>query len=202
MQVTTIISDIAGVLLRRDPTWNEDTKWEAQLGLKKGVLFQALFHPEWDEAALLGHLADQEVFQQASAILGLERDQLTGFEQVFWSQYQLNEELATFLTSLRPHVRVALLSNAWPGARSAFNRLFCLDTLVDLQIYSAEEGLVKPDERLYFLTLERLAIQPGEAFFLDDRWENIQAAQQLGLRTFLFQENSQAIAAIQQAVHV
>jgi len=65
MQVTTIISDIAGVLLRHDPNWNEDTQWEAQLGLKKGSLSQALFHPERDKAALLGHLSQREVLRIA-----------------------------------------------------------------------------------------------------------------------------------------
>jgi len=152
----------------------------------------------WHKAAKLS--GKGQVFQQASALLGLEHDQLDGFEQAFWSQYQLNEELATFLSGLRPRYRVTLLSNAWSGARSAFNRLFCLDTFVDLQIFSAEEGLAKPDERLYLLALERLGIRPGEAFFLDDRLENVHAAQQLGFRTLLFKENTQAIASIQHAV--
>ncbi|GCE51166.1 2-haloacid dehalogenase/putative hydrolase of the HAD superfamily [Thermosporothrix hazakensis] len=89
----------------------------------------------------------------------------------------LHHELATFLHSLRPRYKVALLSNAWSEARSDFNRLFHLDRFVDLQIFSAEEGLAKPDERIYRLALTRLGVAPEETLFLDDRLENILAAQ-------------------------
>ena len=200
MQVTTLLSDIAGVLLQHDPTWQEDATWEAQFGLPRGSLLHTLFEPERDAAALRGQLSQQDLFEQTSVLLGLESEQLAAFEPAFWLQYQLNEELAAFVCRLRARYRVVLLSNAWSGARTAFNRLFALDTLADFQIFSAEEGFAKPDARLYLLALERLHIQPAEALFLDDRLENIQAAHLLGFRTLLFQDNAQAIPALQQVL--
>lgn len=202
MPITTIISDLGGVLLLRDPAWKEDLEWEAQLELKRGALFQALFQPQRDTAALLGEISEQEIFRLASVALGLEPDQLSGFKQAFWAQYQLNKELATFFTHLRPLIHIAFLSNAWSGARGAFNHLCRLDTLADLQIFSYEEGRLKPDERLYLLALERLSIKAEDALFIDDRLENIQAAQKLGIHTHLFRENNQTILAIQRILNL
>ena len=40
------------------------------------------------------------------------------------------------------------------------------DKMTDLFIYSHEEGVAKPDRRMYELTCERLGVQPAEMIFL------------------------------------
>jgi HAD superfamily hydrolase (TIGR01509 family) len=51
----------------------------------------------------------------------------------------------------------------------------------DAILFSAEEGLKKPDPELYRRALARLNVQPGEAVFVDDFSENVEAARALGL---------------------
>jgi len=53
-------------------------------------------------------------------------------------------------------------------------------------VVSGEERLVKPDPALYRLALERFGLMPGEAIFIDDRAENISAAEALGIRGHVF----------------
>jgi epoxide hydrolase-like predicted phosphatase len=197
MEINAVISDIMGVLLLKDPHWRKDVYWEKHLGLPRGTLFSALFEAETDQAAILGHISHREVFRRACQMLQLPPDALNGFEQALWEELIFNHELASFLQQLRPRYKTALLSNAWSNARHNIERLFQLHTFVDLQIFSAEEGLAKPDPRLYHLALSRLGVQPAEAIFIDDREENILAAQQIGMHTILFEDNKQAIAALQ-----
>ena len=53
-------------------------------------------------------------------------------------------------------------------------------------VVSALEGVAKPDERIYRITLERLGVAPQEALFVDDSPVNVEAARKLGIQTVLF----------------
>ena len=76
---------------------------------------------------------------------------------------------------------MATLSNSWSDGRRECTRRLGLDGLVDLMVFSAEEGVAKPDPEIYRRTLDRLGVSPAEAVFIDDRPENVAAAQSLGI---------------------
>lgn len=53
-------------------------------------------------------------------------------------------------------------------------------------IVSGDERLVKPDPAIYHLALDRFGLQPGEAVFVDDREENVAAANGVGMHGLPF----------------
>ena len=53
-------------------------------------------------------------------------------------------------------------------------------------IVSGTEKLVKPDEAIYRLAVERFGIVPEQAIFIDDRAENVAAAEAIGMAGHLF----------------
>ncbi|WP_340264571.1 HAD family hydrolase [Sphingobium mellinum] len=55
-------------------------------------------------------------------------------------------------------------------------------------LVSGVEGLVKPDPAIYRLALDRFGLAPHESFFIDDREENVAAAQALGIRSHQFRD--------------
>ena len=112
---------------------------------------------------------------------------------------ELNGELVHFLGTLRPQYKVATICNG--GSREAVNRKFGLGELVDLMIFDNEEGVSKPDPRIYLLTLDRLAICPQTAIFVDNKQENVAAARALGMVAIQFQNTPQTISAIQIALN-
>lgn len=75
-------------------------------------------------------------------------------------------------------------SEAWPGvqAMSPVFRHF-QDVVV-----SAEEGVIKPDPRIYEIALLRTGLRPEDLLFVDDSPANIAAAGALGFHTHLFQD--------------
>ena len=56
----------------------------------------------------------------------------------------------------------------------------------DGEVVSCEEGMVKPQPEIYDLLLERFNLVPEETLFIDDRKENVEAAERKGIRTVHF----------------
>ncbi len=81
---------------------------------------------------------------------------------------------------------LAELSNTVPSHADVIRKAGLYD-LFDEVILSFEVGLRKPDPRIYELILNRLNIKSEQTFFVDDREENVRAAQGLGIKSFLFE---------------
>lgn len=62
-------------------------------------------------------------------------------------------------------------------------RTFPVYGLFDGEVVSCEEGVVKPEPRIYELLLERFGLEPAETLFIDDRRVNLEAAAAFGIRT-------------------
>jgi 2-haloacid dehalogenase/putative hydrolase of the HAD superfamily len=73
-------------------------------------------------------------------------------------------------------------SESWPGVR-AMSPVFrhFRDAIV-----SAEEGVIKPEARIYEIVLERTGLEPADLLFVDDSAANIAAADALGFHTHHF----------------
>ena len=54
----------------------------------------------------------------------------------------------------------------------------------DGEVVSCEEGICKPEPEIYRLLLERYALDPAETLFIDDRPENVEAAEREGIVGF------------------
>lgn len=55
-------------------------------------------------------------------------------------------------------------------------------------LVSGEEGLIKPDPRIFELTIERFGLTPNSTVFIDDRADNVQAAEEMGMIGHLFKD--------------
>ena len=63
--------------------------------------------------------------------------------------------------------------------------------LLDGQVVSGEEHVVKPDPKIFNILLNRYGLNPEESIFTDDRAENVEGAQQLGIHGIVFQNAEQ-----------
>lgn len=196
MMIKAVVFDIGGVLEITSRTgWVE--KWEAYLHLKPGELHELLMDV-WIEGTY-SNISEEEVEKRIGEILRMEQGQAGALMADLWEEYlgELNVELATYFASLRPHYRTALLSNSFSGARSREQERYRFPELCDLLIYSHEEGIAKPERRIFELTCERLSVRPEEIVFLDDVEANVAAAREFGIQAILFKETREAIAAIE-----
>ena len=196
MPMRAVIFDFGDVLARlEDPSGQR--KWEKHLGLQEGGLAMAVFESEVAGRSMVGHATEAEVWEYVAVNFGLDDERLAELQRDFWSGWRLDTKLVGFLGNLRPRYKTAILSNAWPGTREVFTEMFKLDQAVNEMIISAEEGVAKPDHRIYQIAVSRLGVQPDEAVFVDDLVENVQAAQAFGMWSILFKSTQQAISEVQ-----
>ena len=59
----------------------------------------------------------------------------------------------------------------------------------DGDVVSCEVGVVKPMPQIYDILLDRFALAPSETLFIDDRKENVEAAEAKGINAFHFDRN-------------
>jgi epoxide hydrolase-like predicted phosphatase len=184
--IKALIFDFGGVLVRTED-WSTRRKWEIQLGLAERALDQAVFNSEVARAASRGEAPASAIWVDVARALQLDETQLEACRRDFWAGDKLDVDLVALIQSLRPRYQTAILSNAWSDAREMFTQLFDLDQAFDLLIISAEEGITKPDPRIYRIAAERLGVQPHEAVFVDDFIENVEGARAVGMPAIHYQ---------------
>jgi|GEM_PF-116959 len=94
--------------------------------------------------------------------------------------------------------RIAILSN---DSREMFRRKrdrFGFDALFDEVIVSNEHGFIKPAPEIYRIALERLAIPPAQAIFIDDRADNLTAAKSFGMHAIQYLNGRQVESELQE----
>lgn len=65
--------------------------------------------------------------------------------------------------------------------------------LFDGRLISAPEKMAKPEERIYRLALERFRLNAAETLFVDDRAENIEAAERVGIAGYVFDGDAEKL---------
>lgn len=88
--------------------------------------------------------------------------------------------------------KIALLSNTeLPTAHFFASQAYA--HLFDIAVFSCFEKIMKPDPTIYSLTLDKLQILPEEAVYVDDKRENVDVAQQLGMQGIVFDNEQNVI---------
>jgi len=105
------------------------------------------------------------------------------YNDIFW----LNPPVLEILKKLRPQYRLILLSNTDQMRFSFITKKLPQILLFDAYVLSFEVGYMKPESEIYHIALEKAEAPAAECLFIDDRQENIEAAQRIGINCIHFQ---------------
>jgi putative hydrolase of the HAD superfamily len=94
--------------------------------------------------------------------------------------------------------RVLFLSNYAEHTMKANHKPLDFLPYMDGGVFSCNEGVVKPDRRIYQILLDRFSLVPEECVFLDDKEENIEAAKALGFHGIEVKNYKQAKEELEQ----
>ena len=148
-----------------------------------------------------GRLSGTEYWQQVIGAGGTSNresetaaiEALKAADAVSWMDFR--EDLWELAVRFREtQGRTALLSNGVPDVMSRVRSERVLSDYFDAVVISYEVGCIKPDARIYQLCLSALGVDAASALFVDDRRENLDAAEQLGLQVFHFTGDSSVAA--------
>jgi putative hydrolase of the HAD superfamily len=151
--------------------------------------FESLYWTDrhaYDEGKLTGIQFWQKLLRDA----GLPEDQKTIEELNEWDARMWTTENPAMLDwqkRLKEHgLKTAILSNMGDNVLARIEREFNWIHRFDTLVWSFQLLMAKPDPAIYRYTLAKLGTQPEETLFLDDKQENIKAAQAMGMMAFQF----------------
>lgn len=201
MAVRAVVFDVGGVLEHTIDT-NLEGRWEHRLGLEPGEFYERMRRSGLGRDANLGRISDAEFWRGMAKLYRLDQAMLDELTRDMWEWYvgELNTELASYFRRLRPRFRTAILSNGTEGGRREEEARYGFAEMADVLVYSYEEGMEKPDPRVYRLTCERLDVPSDETVFLDDVEANVVGARAVGMRAVLFEHTAQAIADVEECL--
>lgn len=138
-----------------------------------------------------GLLTREEYIKAATTLTGQTPEE---FVEANTSGYRLNETLIAKAKELKATHKVALLSNIGRGWIDDFFDKHQLHDLFDAVVLSGEEGMVKPQPRIYELTAERLEVRLEECVMIDDSVDNCAGAEAVGMSSIHFTSSDQCLA--------
>ena len=181
-----VVFDIGGVLLRWDPRFLYRKLFAGDERAMEEFL-ATVCTVEWNERQDAGR-----TFAEAHAELVPKHPDKTHLIEAFGNRFDEMiagpiEGTVDILADLkRAGVPRYALTNwsaeTFPPARARFEFLSWFDGIV----VSGEEGVIKPDPRIFRILLKRHCIAPDEAVFIDDNPGNAAAARVLGIHSIHF----------------
>jgi len=197
MPIKAVIFDFGGVLVRTEDR-GPRTQLASRLEKTYAELGKLVFDSGSSQQAQLGEITSAQHWEQVRKVLNISPAELLEVRGKFWEGDSLDGNLVDHLRGLRPRYKTALLSNAWDDLRQYIEEDWQIEDAFDQMIISAEVGLVKPDERIYQLTISKVGVDPAEAVFVDDFSNNVTGARAAGLHAIHFKGPDQALADLQQ----
>jgi len=191
--VRGIIFDFGGVFTRIGPREAMLRRCEAELGLNKGELRSLLFAGQhwWDVST--GRISAQEYWWHVrEALEGRVPVPLEPFKYNPFAYEQLNGRVIALAKRLHQRYTTALLSNATVYL-DALLAEHGLSDLFDVVVNSARVGVRKPDQAIFELALDRMALRPEECLLVDDKKRNTEAAEALGIKAIAFRSAADLI---------
>ncbi len=167
-----------------------------RMGMDRHELEELVFGGDSGAKAQRGEITTEQHWGNVRYILGYSRDELTEMLDEFFYTDRLDDELVEYVRTLHKTYKTAMLSNSADDLRQRIAKKWHFEDAFDLMIISAEEGMAKPDPRIFRLALDRLGVEGAEAIFVDDVQRNINTAVEVGMLGIRFQNPDQVRADI------
>lgn len=101
--------------------------------------------------------------------------------------YPLMKENYKYIQILKQEgYKLYLLTNITEDSYNYINDLININTAFDGGIYSYQVHLIKPDPDIYKLLINKYNLNKSESIFFDDKEKNIIAANNVGIKAFVF----------------
>jgi len=129
----------------------------------------------------IGEIDERQFEVRLAELLELDEERVPGLVDRVFGSIVAEEAIFEALRIARANgIRTGLLSNSWGIERYPHD---LLPELFDAVVISGQEGVRKPDQAIYEVAIERLAVPASEIVFVDDLPGNLKPARELGMTT-------------------
>jgi putative hydrolase of the HAD superfamily len=128
-------------------------------------------------------------------------EQIVAMESVIWTK--VNVETLDLAREIKARgVKTAILSNMPFDLLAELRSKFDWLDEFEVQIWSCDLGVIKPDSGIYQACLSALECEAGRTLFFDDRPRNVEAARQVGMEAYVFESAAQARAIVERGLNL
>ena len=182
-EIKSVIFDWGGVLID-DPAPRLMQYCAEALAVSKEDYIKA--HSKFTADFQKGLISEDTFWYRICGELNIAKPKIPSlWTDAFIASYVPRENIFTIAILLQENgYKTAVLSNTEESAMRYFHQLQY--NMFDVLVFSCAEGTMKPERKIYELTLERLGSQPRQSIFIDDKPEHINGAKEAGLSTILF----------------
>lgn len=192
-----------GRVLSQSPTLAERQEFAALVGVTEPPFFQ-LYSDTRDEYDCGRHDCQQHWQRFADAagvsISPSQLARIVELENKMWLRANLDAlDLAREIKA--SGVRTAILSNMPPDLLCDMRKTFDWLDEFEVQIWSCEHGVIKPNPAIYRICLDALGCEPHRTLFFDDRPNNVEGARKAGMEAHVFESPGQARAIVRAGLN-
>ena len=181
-KIKQVVFDLGNVLIDFNPTAYLLEEYENFEDVK--ILFHEVFRGKEWQLLDKGEMTDEEALSSIiKRIPAYEKD----VEKILlhWEDFLIKEmkESVYFLRKFKAmELGIYGLSNYPKRGFNATKKKYDFFKEFDGMVVSYEEGVLKPDRKLYEVLFQRYNLDPKECLFIDDTMVNVSAAREQGMR--------------------
>jgi epoxide hydrolase-like predicted phosphatase len=201
MAIKALIFDVGGVLrLAKDIEKRADknllSSYKEVCFLLRGIdkIPDEIYKNTIDiyQKSSIGEISKKETLELYSEKFGISSEKVeTIFENLYRENVIENKELYKFILDLKIKGYVlGIISTVFHLSKGTLISKQYYEDFDALEI-SCDDGLKKPHPKPFLSILEKLGVRPEESLFIDDKQENLDAAENLGMRSLIFKNNEQ-----------
>lgn len=187
--IEAVIFDLGNVLLFFDWKIAAD-RLCARTGRSRQELDHFIITTPFVDQLSRGELSSQQFFEIMRRDTGFSGD-FTEFARIWSEIFTPNEPMIALARRLKGQVKRLILSNTTAMHMDHIFSRFPVVRELDGLVLSHEVGLLKPDPRIYELTLQRFGLHADLAVFIDDIQTNVDGALAAGLRGIHYKNTDQ-----------
>jgi putative hydrolase of the HAD superfamily len=192
-----------GRVLSLAPSSDELQQFAALVGVSEPPFFEiySATRHEYDR----GRADFQQHWQAFAEVAGVELgpaqvERIAKMETLMW--LRVNPEALALAREIKAHgVRIAILSNMPHDLLAYVLREFDWLDEFEVKIWSCEFGSTKPDPAIYRHCLDTLGCEAERSLFFDDRLNNVEAAQHVGMEAYIFESAERARAIVRAGLN-
>jgi 2-haloacid dehalogenase len=195
MKIENVIFDFGGVLVDWNPRYLYRDYFQDESAMEN--FLHTVCTDEWNVEQDRGRsLAEgtrllQDKFPEFHALIQLYYDQ---WEVMLHGDIP---ETVSLLYQLKEKYNIYGLTNWSAETITIAYERFSFFKEFDGIVVSGEEKLIKPDQKLYHLLLDRYNLKAENTIFIDDNLKNVKAAEELGMIAIHFKSSGQLETVLQ-----
>jgi len=136
-----------------------------------------------------GLISYQDCFQNFFGV-AISEEQMNLIKEIWMNTWAPTKEMIGLINTLKQTYRLAILSNSDLLNSTKYTSLGWYSSF-DPLILSHELHILKPDKKIYEITLNQLNLPGNECLFIDDQERALMPARDLGMDTILYKSITQ-----------